>query len=352
MLKISKKAQLYGLSIFIYSIAIAIILIIGLVGLTREIEVYSHAGLQRHQAMTLTKNAEMIRTLIDQERSYAVDRALFYTGAYGGYSTGDLLEDGDASCGVRVMNIEHVGEKEVPYWINANSDCVPTDRKVREVFTQYLSFFEMPKEDVADAVFGVTGTELPPYNFNVLTFGSGVVQTIWYPATISFIQFEFGDFNYRTNIHSQLQQETRFHELLEKSKEFARKDEYANYTFDEDILPRYLEKEGNYGAFGTLADNYRCCPNNNCNELSNTYSGECTIHAERNPITGKLDNIDFSGTCGVNDDSDKAIRCVLEKVIDKINEDKLDNVNHLEDDISHRYEIFNLNLTYDGSAGC
>ena len=354
MLRISKKAQLYGLSIFIYAIAIAIILIIGLVGLTREIEVYSHAGLQRHQAMTLTKNAEMIRTLIDQERTYAVDRALLYTAAFGGYSTGDLLEGGDASCGVRNMNIEHVGEKGVPYWINENDDCIPGESKLKEVFRQYMGFFEMPKDDVVDAVSGVTGTRISFFNFYLarFDFNEGMVQTKWYPRDISFISFQVANFNYETSVHSQIQQSTRFHELFGKSEEFA-EGGYANYPFNDYILRRSLPQEGNYGAFGTLVHRYECCNVVNCDDLSDTYDKECTIHAERNPTTGKLENFYFRGGCAriVQEADDEAIRCVLETAVNRIN-NRLGKVNSIGNDISHRYEIFTLNLTYEGSVPC
>lgn len=85
-MKKNKKSQVYGLSGFIYAIAIAIILIVGLLGLSKEYDLKSAAGLYRFSSVMATKNAEIVKKLMDQERGYAIDKSLFITGAFGGYS--------------------------------------------------------------------------------------------------------------------------------------------------------------------------------------------------------------------------------------------------------------------------
>jgi hypothetical protein len=93
---IAKKAQVYGLSSFLYALAIAIVLVIGLLGMSKQFEEKSQAAMYRFGAVETSKVAEIIKKVMDQERSYAVDKSLFITGAFGGYSTyNDFLNTSD-----------------------------------------------------------------------------------------------------------------------------------------------------------------------------------------------------------------------------------------------------------------
>lgn len=98
MKQAAKKAQVYGLSTFLYALAIAIVLVIGLVGMSKEFSERSEAGLYRFGSVITGKNAELIKKLLDQERSYALDKSLFITAAHGGYSSHeDLVKTSDCS---------------------------------------------------------------------------------------------------------------------------------------------------------------------------------------------------------------------------------------------------------------
>ena len=244
-LKTTKKAQLYGLSIFIYSIAIALVLIIGLVGLSRDITVYSHAGLQRHQSMSVVKNAETLSTLMSQERAYAVDRALFYTAAYGGHSTSDFLDGAeDSPCEVVEVSIPFLGEKELPYWYHKSKNCdIPDANKLENVFRIYADgFFVSPRAEVLQAVRSISNVggfreyKLYMENFEE-NLEKGFIETRWAPSfgegriTLN-VPFNDPDIIYSTPIYSHLKQETRFYEIYEESKEFVE---------NEDIFEEFLE---------------------------------------------------------------------------------------------------------------
>ena len=83
---INKRAQVYGLSSFIYAIAIAVILLIGLIGMAKDFETKSQAADYRHDVTMATRSAETVKKIMEQERGYALDKALFFTGTLGGVS--------------------------------------------------------------------------------------------------------------------------------------------------------------------------------------------------------------------------------------------------------------------------
>jgi hypothetical protein len=101
----NKKAQIYGLSAFLYALAIAIILIVGLLGMTKEFETKSEASLYRFNAVLASKTADTVKKIMEQERSYALDKAFYITGAYGGYSSyKDIVNAGNCTYAVCAKN--------------------------------------------------------------------------------------------------------------------------------------------------------------------------------------------------------------------------------------------------------
>ena len=79
-----KKAQVYGLSAFIYALAIAVVLLVGLIGMSKDFETKSQAATYRHYTSIITKNAETLKKEMEQERAHALDKALYLTAAHGG----------------------------------------------------------------------------------------------------------------------------------------------------------------------------------------------------------------------------------------------------------------------------
>ena len=187
----NKKSQLYGLSAFIYAIAIAVMLIVGVMGISKDYQTRSTAGQYRFYSVVATKNAQIVKSLLDQERSFVVDKALYFTGAYGGYNpysemfytrncsaygcddgascnlcpdsyeeetvycSHDLggkcvyeedgveipvsVDDGVKvyiekleDCGIRNVDTSFVPEKRLPYW--SGSDCIPPPSRLENVF--------------------------------------------------------------------------------------------------------------------------------------------------------------------------------------------------------------------------
>ncbi len=409
---ISKKAQLYGLSIFIYSIAIAIVLIIGLVGLSREISVYSHAGLQRQYSLHMSKNTEMIRTLLDQERAYTIDKALFFTGAYGGYSRGIFIEPDEFDCGIAIVDIDYFPEKELPYWKNYGTTCIPDNSaQLSEVFKEYAGgFLTTPSKQVIDAIRMVSSTNYFSYRLDVPdTFEDslmqGIVETTWLSIPPAKIRMEEPAGNplvtYEASVMSQISHETRFYELFEASKNVVENQEFEktlenlrdspiSMIIDNSQIVVRQEKDGTIyscscsdsggeygeGRYDSTGDGsldadlryWQTCEeaaaycitpapfkaiveHYECgSDVSDVYSGRCRVIAERNMNTGNLEIIRFEKTCSQSSNNDDdAIRCILNKIIEDMNS-YFDDIFIIEDEIASRYEVLRFELTYSGNS--
>ena len=81
------RSQIYGILGLMYTLAIGILLIVAMVGTSKQFSWQSSAPLYRFSMIALSSSMNKVKTFLQQERVYAVDRALFYTGAFGGYST-------------------------------------------------------------------------------------------------------------------------------------------------------------------------------------------------------------------------------------------------------------------------
>ena len=282
------KAQIYGVSTFIYTIAIAIVLIIGMIGLSKDIEAASQAGFYRFSALSAVKNAELLKKLMDEERQYAVDKALFITGAFGGYSTKDLVPiknctisecentcpqdtsciDDDPlnpyyglcnnttsgeivspedcypkfqNCGKLDVEISFLGEKQLPNWKRYSNKCIPSEEQVFETFKEYIdTMFSSPDERVINSIAAAT---LQPVFFNYyLDFNytkdvsEDVIQTRWYPVgqIINMIKYPpknpVVEYEFSPYVH--LYTKTPFKKLYNESKNIVENNEFNRLLND------------------------------------------------------------------------------------------------------------------------
>lgn len=80
----------------------------------------------RAMALDLVERSEQIRTLIDQEKRYNIEKAMFYVGSRGGYL------DEIPPCGYRIIQeeIPWLPEDAIPYW--KDYDCNVTETLTQE----------------------------------------------------------------------------------------------------------------------------------------------------------------------------------------------------------------------------
>lgn len=232
---ITKKAQVYGLSSFLYALAIAIVLVIGLLGMSKEFDQKSEASFYRFGSVITAKNAELIKKLLDQERAYATDKSMFITGAFGGYSPNkdlvktsnctlaedsgcgycrdfDGLEDCDRLtglcndsadkqqlvvfdcyanvkdpngnlCGVKEINLPYLGEKNVVYWKNYGYNCIPDEEKIKSTLTSFAEFFGAPDPRITTAL-STTTQEIVDFNyaFKLDDLTEDNIEVSWFPV--------------------------------------------------------------------------------------------------------------------------------------------------------------------------
>lgn len=329
--------------------------------MSRDIMIHSHAGIQRQQAISATEIGERVKVLIDQERTYAVEKSLFAATVYGGYTSIEL-EDEEVDCGVNHMEIPYLGTKTIPYWRYDGELCMPDEDRILNIFNINLELFSRLDRSVLDAIrFWTSDFDLNIYfknycdsNFKERLFSDGIIEIRWAdPNNDLYVRIPHNapSVEYRTDIYSHLILETNFHKLYETSKNFVdvpdsqelhflglvnnpRQSPVRNIIDKDNIVVTQTpdgtiysckctgdkyDSSGDGNAnqplknwqtceeeaycfnvespFRTLAEFYECCPGGGCNELSVEYNKECTIHAERNVTTGELDIISFSGYC-------------------------------------------------------
>ncbi|HDQ59899.1 MAG TPA: hypothetical protein ENN30_01765, partial [Candidatus Woesearchaeota archaeon] len=249
-LPFNKKAQLYGLSAFIYAIAISIMLIVGLMGLTKDYEVRSTSGSYRSYVLSASKNAEMIKTLFEQERSFVVDKTLFIIGAYGGYNVmtdlyytdnctaaaknicptdsfcdpdlhrcgkimGDIFisvtpdgdsyikrVDPDTGCGFKTVNVDYIPQKKVPYWDGEWDDngetkpCIPDENMIKSAFNYIAGgVFAGPDQKLTQPIAFTSGRFDFDFVYNLKTsvfdFDNGRIVAEWFPQGASSVLISF-----------------------------------------------------------------------------------------------------------------------------------------------------------------
>ncbi len=298
-----RKAQLYGISAFLYALAIAIILIVGMLGLSKDLESASQASFFRFSAISAAKNAEMFKKLLDQERGYAVDKSLFATGSFGGYSISDLIPSQDCtlptcgstcptgsvcitaginkgkcrrgsqvilpnycfpninngagfSCGRKDLNVPYIAEKYLPYWRVNSYTCIPSFEKVMETFRTYAGqFYAKPNENVLNAL--TAGTMYPIYFNYYLDFNlqrdvnteDGILQTRWIPVGQDYIILSVPPENpsveYEVKPYVHLFSKTRFFDVYYEAKSFVEDEYFEDFLKDPQYspIPSIIDKD-------------------------------------------------------------------------------------------------------------
>jgi len=378
----NKRSQVYGLSAFIYAIAIAIILIIGLIGLSKEYDLKSAAGFYRFSSVITTKNAEIIQKIMDQERGYAVDKSLFITAAFGGYSPDlDLVCKcvphcnneqyvnqhpaecfPNINCGAFINNIPYMGEKIVPRWKNGNTLCIPDINKLTNTFTEFAgSRFSAPSEVLVNSISAITRSAMNlqyVMQLNNVNNSTGIIETSWFspsqgdiilrspqPPADPVVEYSFKPF-----VH--ISSNTTFFSIYSEAKAFAEQSQFGNIISNPSIIPTIIDEDfkvAEISSTGTIVTfpmpgnlprpfialvNYsNTFPNepNYCtmpaiSNISSEYKRDCTVHAAVNS-NGQLILLAgedaYTGKCkdagNSNKTDDDAIQCVLARVINNIN---------------------------------
>ena len=378
-MKRNKKSQVYGLSAFIYAIAIAIILIIGLIGLSKEYEMKSSAGLYRFSSVIVTKNAEIIKKLMDQERGYAIDKSLFITAAFGGYSPDvDLILNTTTGtypkvpCGAKINPVAYMGEKVVPYWKKYGTLCVPTvDYMMDNTFTEFAgSVFVNPSQLLSGSISAATRTVLNmqyKLQINNINETSGIIETSWFvnmdqdaikltappPPDKPVVEYSFKPF-----IH--IFSNTEFFNVYREAKDFVgatgSPSRFSPMIFNQAMIPLIIDEDflvgmknasifqgctGDLTPSGNCTMNFTDIPHpfrtlveyannslpntpNSCYfypNVSNNYPHLCAVTASVNS-DGQLivDNTKYAEYCKTDDSNDgNAMRCVMKRVVNNIN---------------------------------
>ncbi|MCD6576253.1 MAG: hypothetical protein J7K73_03775 [Nanoarchaeota archaeon] len=410
----SKRSQLYGISAFMYALAIAVVLIIGMLGLSKDIETSSQAGLYRYNALSAVKAGEIVNKIFDEERGYAVDRSLFITSAFGGYSVSELVcnstsqcddygnckiergndqsecypnivDSGGFGCGVTNVTLSFLGEKKLPYWRINDHECIPSIDDVLGVFKFYAgTMFSSPNQQMMNAISVASGkvVNLNYYlDFDAskdVDFENGTISTRWFPIGTKRISFPSPPQNpitiYTITPFVELQTKTVFFDLYEESSNFVANREFEKFLNhpqyspipsvidqDQSIIKHYSNGEVHACDCGTITlkdgetcvqnsslcdkhlppfkalvkyiiDNPNLYPNNpndpnycvmpDINSLSDNYITACTIYAKKND-EGKLVVDHFEGCDSGNSNDDTAIKCVMNRIISRINKELL-----------------------------
>jgi hypothetical protein len=390
----NKRSQVYGLSAFIYAIAIAIILIIGLIGLSKEYDLKSAAGLYRFDSVLTTKTAEILKKIMDQERGYAVDKSLFITGAFGGYSPDvDLINGCDSSCnsyycapgcfpnvkgvsgtcGAIINDIPYMGEKIVPRWNYYGTICTPSiDYMISKTFMEFASQrFVNPSDLLINAMSAATQSQLNlqyQMQLNSVNDTSGVIETSWYspsqadivlktPADNPIIEYSFKPF---VHIYSN----TSFFKIYRAAALFAEQSTLGNLLLSNPtVVPTIIDEpdKESLRPFIALVSYSKTLPNtpNSCpdsdldlSKVSAEFSEDCTVHVVTN--SGQLIIDSYSGTCSNGNSDDKvALKCVMARVVNNINQ-KI-NLGQIQltppgsNDIGWRYTLKNFDLRFHGT---
>jgi len=390
----NKRSQVYGLSAFIYAIAIAIILIIGLIGLSKEYDLKSAAGLYRFDSVLTTKTAEILKKIMDQERGYAVDKSLFITGAFGGYSPDVDLINGCGSscnsyycapgcfpnvksssgpCGAIINDITYMGEKIVPRWNYYGKICTPSiDYMISKTFMEFASQrFLNPSDLLVNAMSAATQSPLNlqyQMQLNSINDTSGIIETSWYspsqaeivlkvPADNPIIEYSFKPF---VHIYSN----TNFFKIYRAAALFAEQSTLGNLLLSNPtVVPTIIDEpdKESLRPFKALVEYARTLPNapNSCpdsdldlSKVSAGFSEDCVIHVVTN--SGQLIIDSYSGTCSNGNSDDKvALKCVMARVVNNINQ-KI-NLGEIQltppgsNDIGWRYTLKNFVLTFNGA---
>lgn len=184
-IRLSKKAQVYGLSSFIYALAIALILLVGLIGMSKEFETKSHSADYEAQTLIISRTAENVKKLLSEERSYVLDKSLYLTGAYGGSQSFRDLQNWGTGCGNKDNTMfSYLPEKQVPLWYSLGKSCIPTDSEVVDAMRAWTEGpFSRPDAVITDVLKELSGGRIFSYVYipKILSYTSSSFEVSWFP---------------------------------------------------------------------------------------------------------------------------------------------------------------------------
>lgn len=307
-----RKSQVYGMNAFLYALAIGIILIVGIIGISKEFESRSQSGLYRMQVLAATKQGETIKKFIDSERGAVIDKSLYIVGAFGGYvSYQDLINAGNCtmpgcsgtcptgytcetditkteyglcksgttyvpavncypavvddtvtnpvstttSCKVKSVSIPYLGEKNLPYWRKGSTTCIPNETEVVNAFKTFAGgVFASPDRDLIAGLV-LAAKEAVDFNY-ILELGNysfNSIETSWYPAgkTDIFLGLPPGEKNvvvYGFQPYSHLVSNTKFFQMYNESANFIKHREFENYLSNPAASPIPVAVDRDYSV--------------------------------------------------------------------------------------------------------
>ena len=292
------RAQIYGILGLMYTLAIGILLVVALVGTSKQFTWHSSAPMYKLAMSELSVDVQRVRTFLSQERVYAADKALFYTGAFGGYSTfHDLVPKLDAKVcgcppGAKEVNVNNnpcsasdtkcycnesgklvepnmcfvsgnkrldVGiinsslwnvfpEKYFVYWYNKTPD-IPSEEKIKNTSEEYMDYlFPLPDPRISIPL-ELLGVQMDfSYVTKIVNFSNDYVDIEWIPIGENSIILNFPlnhpIVNYMMKVAMRTKIRNNLFGLYKFSSNFV-KNEKFNIIFDDvskGILPTVIDE--------------------------------------------------------------------------------------------------------------
>ena len=309
------RSQIYGILGLMYTLAIGILLVVALVGTSKQFAWKSSAPLYKFSMIELSSNVQKVKTFLSEERVYAADKALFYVGAFGGYSTisdmspkfdakmcgcpsgsklininGDSCSSTDKECycentstggfvqpnmcfgsGLDVKMLDksfwtYIPEKYFVYWYNGTNE-IPPKKKIKETAEEYLnSLFPIP-DPIISIPLELLGVKMDfKYITKIDDFSDKYVDVEWIPIGENSLIFNF-PFNhpfieYMMKLAMKTKVKNNLFALYKKSANFVKNKKFNSVfnnpskgilpiVIDENYVVNYTKEE-----LGTYYCNY------------------------------------------------------------------------------------------------
>ncbi len=305
------KGQIYGILGLMYTLAIGILLVVALVGTSKQFMWQSSAPLYRFSLGMLSLNLEKVKAFMSQERAYAVDRAAFYTGAFGGYSTfndlvpkisanicgcpsgyspieGDDLHCKDSSgntvqaksCFIYDGKKLYVGkinesywttfpEKYFVYWVYDDDSTevsqVPNKDKIKETLVGYMTkLFTLPDPRIVIPL-EVLGANINfKYAADIQNISGSYIDVVWVPIGMDSIIINFPSIhpfiNYMMKVSVSSHVRNNIYSLYERSRSFVNNREYDTIFSNpsKGILPTVIDENYVTGYYKSGVGSFNC----------------------------------------------------------------------------------------------
>ncbi len=312
------KSQAYGVLGLMYAVAIGILLIIAIVGTSKQFSYQSSASMYKLWLTILSSNVQKIKMFLQQERAYAVERALFFTSAFGGHSFRDFVPTRNGSiCGCasgytpnpdtgacvnsesfyyptcyvdnytgKIFNVTYIPtdyysaipEKYVAYWITDFGSSVPSwDEVSYNVRKNIQMLFPIP-DPALTTPLSMLGSQMNfRYDAFIYNFTKNEIDVKWIPlgqdkATIAYPDMYNPKIYYSFSLSIVSFIKTDFYSLYLWATKFVKEKEYQTgfekmnaslpMAIDENFVVNYTNSLGthycNYTTSDTPIDSQKC----------------------------------------------------------------------------------------------